>query len=120
MKIYICSNLETIQNCEEFTEDEAQEIIEEGTDYLFRKICDLKTIDPNLWHRLEYHSDCNYQKWHGGTHYKLPRKRCEWGYSAGWVVTHEQNPSKIVCDICDAAQECMDKKAAEINQRYDT
>ena len=120
MKIVICSNLETIQDCEKYTEYEAQEIIESGLNYLFREICDLQALDRFLWSKLEYTTDSNFQNWHGGTHYKLPRKKRNWGYSAGLVVTHQKKPCRILTDICDAAQECMDKKAAEISQRYET
>ena len=117
MKIYICSNLETIQDCEEFTDEEAKEILESGSDYLSRKIMELKIIDRNLWHSLDYESDSNFQKWHGGAHYKLPRQRNQWGYSAGWVVTHQKNPPQILCDICDTAQQRMEEKADEISKK---
>ena len=126
--IYICSNLETIQNSEEYTQGEAQEIIDAGTNYLFREICDLRILNRSVFGHLDYRADNNFRNWHGGIHCNVPRTRPEnwsdehgtatqFGYSAGKVVTHRTNPPKALCDICDKAQERMDIKAAEINKR---
>lgn len=113
-RIYICSNDETLTDGSFLSDgsdfsSEASEIFDAGAEVV---------RDDS---RVDYEAAGFFQDWHGGKHArcgeKVGRSETRFGYSAGWVVTHEENPPKWLCDLCDKAAEAMSAKAAELGVR---
>ena len=107
--IYICSNDETLTDGQFLgvgsdLRDEANEIFSAGSAVV---------RDDS---RVDYEAAGFFQDWHGGKHRRAGSviAGTTYGYSAGLVVTHEENPPQWLCDLCDRAAQAMSEKAAEL------
>ena len=109
-EVVICGNAETITqgyflSVGQDLSDEAAEIFQAGADVIRGE------------GRADCRDDSNFSAWHGGTHYCAGKNTylgVKYGYSAGFVVTHEKDPPQWLCDLCDRAAEAMAKKGIEL------
>jgi len=108
--IYICANDETLTDGH-FVRDgnslaeEAQEIFEAGAD----------VVQSDA--RAECVASRFFHDWNGGRHRQGVGQvisGVRYGYSAGLVVTHAENPPPWLCELCDRAAQAMLETATKL------
>lgn len=123
-KIIVCSNDETI--CDGYTDDRSDAWAKEiGTVFVQAAA---KVIDDARFsgRDVELACDSSFREWHGGRHYKCGGRVGAvpaWGYSAGLVVCHAQDPPHWVAELCEAAAQAgadaRDAYVATLEEEYE-
>jgi len=120
--VYICANSETLESGyfpgdgRDFS-DECTEIVRAG----------VKVINDRNWSEQKhgsvfYDTASSFRDWHGGKHsgdqcgrvVTAGGRKTQFGYAAGLAVTHEENPPKWLCELCDRVTQAMSDKATEL------
>jgi hypothetical protein len=114
--IYVCSNNETLADghLNDYQRGSWQ------AETLVDIVSEACWMISDAGHEAE--TSCIFQDWNGGKHYKAGGLvgDTKWGYSAGFVVTHERNPSSELIALIERVDDYIRDKLAEASEQEDS